>query len=117
MMSVGCLKSLKDSRKHKLTCFLIKDSICKTILKNSIFNHFRFLSIRSVVLTKLNFVEANHLKNLKDLSVVGIKIYDKIYSSRQLAIVNNINYIKNIKIFCMMLKKPILTIYLKLVKT
>jgi hypothetical protein len=116
IISVGCFKTLKDTRKHKLTCFLVKNNICKIIFENSIFNYFKFLLSSSVILVKLNFCEANYFKKLKNLNVIGIKIYDKIYSLRQLAVVNDINYIKSIKVFCMLLKKSILNIYLKLIK-
>ena len=117
IISVGCFKSLKDNtRKHNLTCFLVKNNICKIIFANSIFKNFKFLLSSSVILVKLNFYESNYFKNLKNLNVIGIKVYNKIYSSKQLAVVNNINYSRSIKVFCIVLKKSILNTYLKLIK-
>ena len=117
IISVGCFKALKDNiRKHNLTCFLVNNNICEIIFKNSIFNHFKFLLSSSIILLKLSSYKYNYLKKLKNLNVIGIKVHNKIYSSKQLTVVGNINYRKSVKFFCIVLKKSILNTYLKLIK-
>ena len=76
--SVGCFKSLKyNTRKHNnLTCFLVKNNICKIIFANSIFNRFKFLLSSSVILLELNSYKFNYFKILKNLNVIGIKLYN-----------------------------------------
>ena len=115
--SVGCFKTLKDNTlKYKLSCFLAKNTICKIIFKNSIFTYFKFLLGSSIIFINLNFHRVSHFKTIKNLNIIGVKLYDKIYSLKQLMIVNSLNYNKNIKSFCFVLKKLILNAYVKLVK-
>ena len=115
IVSVGCFKTLQDrTRKYNLKRFLVKNNICQLIFKSSIFYTFKFLLGSSVVFVDLN--SYNYLNKLKNLSIIGIKLYDKIYSLRQFIIVNSIDYRTSIKTFCIVLKKSILSTYLKLIK-
>ena len=115
--SVGCFKALKDNTfKHKLICFLVKNTICKIIFNSSTFIRFKFLLGSSLIFVNLNSYKTNYFKKLKNLNILGVKVQDKIYSSKQFSVVNNLNYGKSVKIFCMVLKKLILNTYLKLIK-
>lgn len=117
IISAGCFKTLEnDARKYKLKCFLAKNNICRTIFKTSIFQNFKFLFVCSVVFVDLNFNKLNYFKQIKNAKLIGVKLYDKIYSARQVKMINNIHYIKNLKLVCMILKKSILNSYLKLIK-
>lgn len=117
IISAGCFKTLeKNARKYKLKCFLVKNNICRTIFKKSIFQNFKFLFVCSVIFADLNFYKLDYFKQIKNAKVIGVKLYDKIYSARQINLITNIHYIKNIKAICMVLKKSILNSYLKLIK-
>lgn len=103
--------NIENVNKLRLKGYSVKNSFASTVFKNSIFYNFKYLFISPVTFLKVDFKDVTKLKHL---NIIGIKINKKMYSGKQLRIIDDLCYKKNVKNFSVMLNKLIIKSYLKL---
>ena len=96
------LKFKQTLKKKNLTCLTIRNELAKKFLKKSIFKNFSILINGPVC-----FIKPEHplkveetlktLTNINDsITMIGLKINNKIYSMNQIKTLNLLNYSKNV---------------------
>ena len=95
--SKGQLKMSQILKANNYKSYRPKSNLFKQVLKDSIFYNYLFLSLGPVVIVQSN--TSNNLSSLKDLTInfFAIKVNNKIYTSKQLSVVRNLNYRNNVK--------------------
>ena len=95
--SKGQLKISQILKANNYKSYRPKSNLFKQVLKDSIFYNYLFLSLGPVVIVQSN--TSNNLSSLKDLTInfFAIKVNNKIYTSKQLSVVRNLNYRNNVK--------------------
>ena len=90
--SKGQLKMSQILKANNYKSYRPKSNLFKQVLKDSIFYNYLFLSLGPVVIVQSN--TSNNLSSLKDLTInfFAIKVNNKIYTSKQLSVVRNLNY-------------------------
>ena len=90
---------------NKLNYFKVHNATAKKVFKNSIFKHLKiiingpitFVTFKSKLLNENTFLTMKNLHS--SMTLIGIKLNKKIYSTNQLKRISSLNYKKNIKIF------------------
>ena len=116
------LKFKQTLKKHNLKSFTIKNRLAKKFIKNSIFRNFSVILTGPVCIIKItnSLKTCEHFKDLinldNSLTLIGLKINNKIYSFNQVKNLNLLNYSQNIINFTHTINKLIKIPYYKLKK-
>ena len=107
--------------KLNLNSHKIYNSLTKTILKNSIYINYSFMVRGSMIFVtlvnkKINLKMKNLIDYNKTFKLICLKLNHKIYSFLQIKNITNLNFKKNIFIFCNTIKRSIKTSIYKLKK-
>ena len=117
------LKLKQTLTKNHLTSLNIKNNLAKNFIKKSIFKNFSAIMKSSICLVKINNEQKiektiKTLMNLHNsLTLIGIKINNKIYSTNQITNLHLLNYYKNLINFTKTLNTLVKIPYYKLKKT
>lgn len=115
--SADKLKLDQNLKQKSFKLIKIKNNLFKIISKDSVFNYQRNLVNGSMCLLYRNentFIDEqfkNILKIDPNLTLVAVKLNNKVYSKNQLNKVTTINYLKNLKLFTKILNKVFKTPY------
>ena len=109
--SADKLKLDQNLKQKNFKLIKIKNNLFKIMSKDSVFNYQRNLVNGSMCLlyqnenTSINEQFKNILKIDPNLTLVAIKLNNRVYSKNQLNKVTTINYLKNLKLFAKTLNK------------
>ena len=120
--SKNTLKLQQKLKKNNLKSLTIKNQLAKKFINDSIFKKVLSLITGSICFIKLNekTLQENFeiLTNLdSSLTLIGLKITNKIYSINQLKNIQTLNYTKNINVLAKTLNKLTKLPYYKFKKT
>ena len=98
--------------KFNLNSYKIYNTLTKTILKNSIYTNYSFMVRGSMIfVTSMNKKIDLKIKKLIDYSnrfkLICLKLNHKIYSFLQIKSITNLNFKKNIFIFCTTIRRSL----------
>ena len=115
--SADKLKLDQNLKQKNFKLIKIKNNLFKIISKDSVFNYQRNLVKGSMCIlyqndnTSIDKQFKNILKIDPNLTLIAIKLNNKVYSKNQLNKINTINYLKNLKVFAKILNKVFKTPY------
>ena len=96
------LKTNQTFYNNKLVCFKIHNSTAKLFIEHSIFKYSKLLLNGPIEFIAFNSKISNitTVKNLHpSMTLLGLKLNNKIYSSIQLKKISSFNYKKNVGVF------------------
>ena len=114
---INGLKIKQKFYKNNLICKKIHNNVTRLVFKHSKLKHFDVFiqgSLCTVYPKKGYDFNLKHITKLnKSMSVLGLKLNQKIYSQNQLNSISTLNYNNNIKILTKILKQSIKLPYYK----
>ena len=114
---INDLKIKQKFYKNNLICKKIRNNVTRLVFKHSILKHFDVFihgSLCTIYPRKGYDFNLKHITKLnKSMSVLGLKLNQKIYSQNQLNSISTLNYNNNIKILTKILKQSIKLPYYK----
>jgi len=98
--------------KLNLNSHKIYNSLTKTILKNSIYTNYSLMVHGSIIFVtlknkKISLKMENLINYNKTFKIICLKLNNKIYSFLQIKNITNLNFKKNVCIFCNTIKRSI----------